>query len=242
VDDRWTTTIIIVAASLAVIAVWFVFQARRLRARLAEVDKSLTARTVELESAQLDLQRLSTEDGLTALANHEQFLDFLEREWRRARRDADPVSIIFFDVDGFRAFNRQYGRRAGDDCLRQIGQAIEGIAGRAGDLVARYHRDEFAVVLSRTDSKGALRVANRIREAIERLAIPAARDGERPVVTASIAVASAVPARQSTWEELDLIKVARHALSEARRSGGNRVNTALLEVPSSFRGSAAANE
>src|SRR4029453_13914277 len=157
--------------------------------------------------AQLDLQRLSTEDGLTALANHEQFLDFLEREWSRTRRQANPVSIFFFVFDNFRAYNPQFGRRAGDDCLRQIGHAVEGIAGRAGDLLARYHRDEFAVVLSGTDSKGALRVANRIREVIEGLAIPAARDAARQVVTVSVAVASAVPARQSIWEELDLIKV-----------------------------------
>ena len=241
-DDRWTTTII-VAASLAVVAaIWFAFQVRRLRARLADVAKTLASRTVELESAQLDLQRQSTEDGLTALANHEQFLDFLEREWRRARRDADPVSIILFDVDGFRAFNRQYGRHAGDDCLRRIAQAVDGLAGRAGDLVARYHRDEFAVVLARTDSKGALRVANRIREVVEGLGIPAARDAERSIVTASVAVASAVPARQSNWEELDLIKVARLSLRAAQTNGGNRVNTAMLDSPRLLRGHAAANE
>jgi diguanylate cyclase (GGDEF)-like protein len=240
VDERLTTTIIV--AGLTVIAVWFAFEARRLRTRLADLDTALTTRTTELESAQLDLQRLRSEDDVTALANHEQFLDFLEREWRRARRDADPVSLIFFDIDQFRAFNRQYGRHAGDDCLRQIGQAVAAIAGRAGDLLARYHRDEFAIVLSRTDSKGALRVANRIREVIARLAIPAASDADHSLVTASVAVASAVPARQSTWEELDLIKVARRTLREARRGGGNRVNSTLLESPRPFRTNAAANE
>ncbi len=119
---------------------------------------------------------------------------------------------------------------------------MHGLAGRAGDLVSRYHRDEFAVVLSRTDGKGALRVANRIREVIELLAIPSAREAERPVVTASVAVASAVPARQSNWEELDLIKVARVALRSAQTTGGNRVNTAQLESPRLLRGNAAANE
>jgi diguanylate cyclase (GGDEF)-like protein len=218
-----------IGAALAVACIWLGWQMRRLQVRLTEVGDNLDARTTELESARLQLQRLSTEDGLTALANHEQFLEFIEREWRRARRDEMPVSLVFLDIDHFRSFNRQFGRRAGDECLKQVGRALERLAGRASDLVARYHRDEFAIVLSGTDLAGAMRVAERVREAIEALEIPASRDAGCPVVTASVSFASAIPKRQSAWEELDLIKAARHAMREARAEGGNQIRRATID-------------
>jgi len=67
-----------------------------------------------------------------------------------------------------------------------------------------------------------------VRQAIEQLQIPAAKDAPMGVVTASVATATAVPQRESAWEELDLIKAARHALREARATGGNRVLRANL--------------
>ncbi len=225
-------TYLVIGVVLGALCAWLGWQVYRLQATVKEVGATLEGRTTELESARLQLQRLSTEDGLTALANHEQFLEFVEREWRRARRDGLPVSLVFLDIDHFRSYNRQYGRRAGDECLKQVGRALEGLAGRAGDLIARYHRDEFAVVLSSTDGLGALRVAERIRQSIEALEIPAARDAHMPVITVSVAVASTVPQRESAWEELDLIKAARHALRQARTAGGNRVSEARLGAAS----------
>ena len=207
---------------------WASLSRRRLSVRAAELEKALEARTTELESARLQLQRLSTEDPLTAVANHEQFLEFLEREWRRARRDGLPLSLIFVDVDHFRAYNRQFGRKSGDDILKQVGRALAGVVGRPGDLVARYHRDEFAIVLASTDGAGASNISEQIRLAIHDLQMPAAKEASLPVVTASVATATAVPQRESAWEELDLIKAARHALREARVAGGNCVLRANL--------------
>lgn len=218
--------VVIIGAALVGACAWMGWQIRQLQARVQQVDQDLNVRTTELESARLQLQRLSTEDSLTALANHEEFLEFLEREWRRARRDGRPVALVFLDLDHFRAFNREFGRRAGDDCLRQVGRALDGMVGRAGDLVARYHRDEFVIVLASTNEDGAMRIAERVRTAVEQLQIPAAKDAQSPMVTASVAVASALPGRHSNWEELDLIKVSRQAMREARAKGGNRVHRA----------------
>jgi diguanylate cyclase (GGDEF)-like protein len=213
---------------LVAVCVWLGWQLRTVQFRLRQLEAEVNERTTDLESARLQIQRACTEDGLTALANHGQFLEFVEREWRRARREGHPISLIFLDLDHFRAFNREYGRRAGDDCLRQVGRVLEGLVGRAGDLVARYHRDEFAIVLAATDDAGAMRVGERVREAIEQLQLPAARDVQTTLVTASVAVACAVPERHSEWEELDLIKVARQAMRDARAAGGNRVHRAEL--------------
>ncbi|MEW6323134.1 MAG: diguanylate cyclase [Acidobacteriota bacterium] len=224
-----STVLVAAVGALVVVCAWLAYQVRSNQRRVRELTDALESRTTELESARLQLQRQSTEDGLTAVANHEQLLEFLEREWRRARRDREAVSLVMLDLDAFRAFNRQYGRRAGDDCLRQIGRALSGIVGRAGDLVARYHRDEFAVVLSRTDAAGALQIGERVRQAVEALQVPSAKDAPAPVVTASVAVTSGVPERESAWEELDLIKAARHGLKEARLAGGNRVVMSRIE-------------
>jgi diguanylate cyclase (GGDEF)-like protein len=219
---------VVLIGALAAFGVWAYVTRHRLAARAAELERKLELRTTELESARIQLLRLNTEDPLTAVANHEQFLEFLEREWRRARRDGLPLTLIFIDIDHFRAYNREFGRKAGDDVLKQVSRALAALVGRAGDLVARYHRDEFALVLASTDSAGAFNISEQVRQSIERLNIPAAKDAPAQSVTASVATATAIPQRESAWEELDLIKAARHALREARATGGNRVLRANL--------------
>lgn len=224
---QWGLAAALVGA-LSTFSAWAYVSRRRLEMRAVELGSALDTRTTELESARLQLQRLSTEDTLTAVANHEQFLEFLEREWRRARRDGLPLSLIFIDLDHFRAFNRQFGRKAGDDVLRQVGRCLATVVGRPGDLVARYHRDEFALVLASTDGPGSFKISEQVRAAIHELKLPAAKDAPDQFVTASVATSTAVPQRESAWEELDLIKAARHALREARAAGGNRVLRANL--------------
>jgi len=227
VELQWGLAAALVGA-LSTFSAWAYVSRRRLAMRAAELGNALDTRTTELESARLQLQRLSTEDTLTAVANHEQFLEFLEREWRRARRDGLPLSLIFIDLDHFRAFNRQFGRKAGDDVLKQVGRCLATVVGRPGDLVARYHRDEFALVLASTDGPGSFKISEQVRAAIHELKLPAAKDAPDQFVTASVATSTAVPQRESAWEELDLIKAARHALREARAAGGNRVLRANL--------------
>jgi diguanylate cyclase (GGDEF)-like protein len=224
----WLPIIAAVIGALITFGAWAFASRQRLYARTQELERALETRNMELESARIQLQRLSTEDPLTAVANHEQFLEFLEREWRRARRDGLPITLIFIDLDHFRAYNREFGRRAGDEVLKNVGRTLAGVVGRAGDLVARYHRDEFALVLASTDGPGAFNISEHVRKAIEDLQMPAAKDAPGPMVTASVATATAVPQRESAWEELDLIKAARHALREARATGGNRVLRANL--------------
>jgi len=224
----WLPIIALLIGALATFGVWAYASRQRLHVKARELERTLDTRTTELESARIQLQRLSTEDPLTAVANHEQFLEFLEREWRRSRRDGLPLTLIFIDIDHFRAFNREYGRKAGDEVLKLVGRALTAIVGRPGDLVARYHRDEFALVLAATDGPGAFNISEHVRQSIEQLQVAAAKDAPMGVVTASVATATAVPQRESAWEELDLIKAARHALREARATGGNRVLRANL--------------
>lgn len=228
--QEWLPVLAASFGALATFGAWAFISRQRIAARAGELERALELRTTELESARIQLQRLSTEDALTAVANHEQFLEFLEREWRRARRDGLPLTLIFIDLDHFRAYNREFGRKAGDAVLKQVGRALAATVGRPGDLVARYHRDEFAMVLAATDRAGAFNIADHVRQCVEGLQVPAAQDAPSGVITASVATATAVPPRESAWEELDLIKAARHALREARATGGNRVLRANLGI------------
>jgi diguanylate cyclase (GGDEF)-like protein len=227
VQIEWGIAAALIGA-LSTFSVWAYVGRRRLVLTSSALEKTLESRTTDLESARLELQRLSTEDPLTAVANHEQFLEFLEREWRRARRDGLPLSLIFIDIDHFRAYNRQFGRKRGDEVLKQVGRCLTAVVGRPGDLVARYHRDEFALVLAATDAPGSLKISEQVRAAIHALKLPAADEASGEFVTASVATSTAVPQRESAWEELDLIKAARHALREATANGGNRVLRANL--------------
>jgi PleD family two-component response regulator len=84
------------------------------------------------------------------------------------------------------------------------------------------------VVLAATNGPGAFTIAEQAAAAIRALQVSAATDAPDEFVTASVATSTAVPQRESAWEELDLIKAARHALRDAQASGGNRVVRANL--------------
>ena len=79
-ESGWLLLVAALAGALAMYGAWASISRRRLSVRVSELERALETQTTELESARLQLQRLSTEDPLTAVANHEQFLEFLERE------------------------------------------------------------------------------------------------------------------------------------------------------------------
>ncbi len=217
-------TLLLTSLCLAGLCTWLGMRTAHLRARLKETTAVLESRTTDLDRAQLHIQRLTPEDDLTSLANHEQLLISLQREWRRARREESPMSLLVADIDEFRAFNGQFGRQAGDECLKRVGEALSRLVGRPGDLVSRYHRDQFAIALGGTEAPGARMIAERVRRTVEEMNIPAAEGAASRVVTVSVGFSTIVPPRDSALEELDLLKAARHALKHARERGGNRVS------------------
>ena len=150
-------------------------------------------------------------DALTGLWNRRAFDEALGRVWNRAVDDGSQISLLLLDIDHFKAFNDRYGHPVGDDCLRSVGAAVNGVM-RASDVAARYGGEEIAAILPDTSTDAAVELAEIIRSAIER----------GGVVTASIGVATAAA------HELpeDLVHAADAAMYKAKAAGRNRVATA----------------
>ena len=163
-------------------------------------------------------------DALTGLANRRCLNDTLDREWRRAFRDANAISLIMIDVDRFKLYNDQFGHQEGDLCLSQVAAAINPFGSRTGDLVARYGGEEIAVLLPGTHAAPAIELAGKIRTAIEAIRIDHPANTPTGVVTASFGVATLLPRMvDSINGPADLIAIADAALYEAKHTGRNRV-------------------
>jgi diguanylate cyclase (GGDEF)-like protein len=172
----------------------------------------------------LKLEQLSILDGLTGIHNHRCFQELLEKEWRRAQRSGQPLSLIMVDIDFFKNFNDSYGHPAGDTCLTKVALTIKQCVNRPGDLVARYGGEEFVAVLPEVGIEGAALMAERMRKAVEALNFPHRESPIGAHVTISLGVASFVPTRESTHDTL--IEAADKALYAAKAAGRNRVQIA----------------
>ncbi len=183
----------------------------------------------QLREANRQLEEISQLDSLTGIANRRRFEEVLDAEWRRMQRLEEPLSVILLDVDHFKDFNDVHGHLAGDACLREIATALAGCTQRSSDLLARFGGEEFAAVLPRTDLASALLLAESMRAAIERLALPAGPPQNANVMTISAGAACITPA--TATDATDLVKRADVALYEAKRKGRNRVESDVAGSP-----------
>jgi diguanylate cyclase (GGDEF)-like protein len=183
---------------------------------------------LELKRYRDHLKTLSTIDGLTGIANRRKFDDSLAAEWRRARRNQSPLSMIMMDIDFFKAYNDHYGHLAGDECLRKLASEISAVCRRPADLFARYGGEEFVMLLPEIDSSGAASLARKIQDKIRSIAIPHAYSQVADHVTVSMGVASIIPGEDQTGS--DLIKSADNLLYAAKENGRNQIQTTQIPV------------
>jgi diguanylate cyclase (GGDEF)-like protein len=164
------------------------------------------------------VERLATTDPLTGLLTRKAFLELGEREMTRARRQGFPMWLVKVDLDHFALVNDLYGTDTGDEVIRAVAGACRRIL-RAFDLVGRFGGEEFAMLLPHLSLEEAEEAAERLRLAVEALAVW--RDDNLVTVTASVGVAGTDCA---THEFLnDLLAPADSALRRARADGGDRV-------------------
>jgi diguanylate cyclase (GGDEF)-like protein len=137
-------------------------------------------------SREREILRLAYEDGLTALPNRSMFNEQLTQAVRLARRAGQPLAVLLFDMDRFKAINDTLGHPVGDQALREVGLRVREVL-RDSDVVARLGGDEFAVLLASGSSEHAMRVvADKILKALE---APLVVEGQTMDIAASIGIA-----------------------------------------------------
>lgn len=199
-----------------------ILTAINLRAEMARREtreRELTDMMALLKSLNENLETLSTNDALTGIANRRRFDEYLEEEWRRARRQDHEVALIMGDIDFFKKVNDKYGHPFGDEVLHEVGQCLARQVRRPGDLIARYGGEEFAMVLTATGKEGAREVAERLRKAVEVLELHHGKAEHRVPITMSFGVSSARPKQIESSKQL--IAAADSALYQAKKKGRN---------------------
>jgi two-component system cell cycle response regulator len=172
-----------------------------------------------LKQANKELFQLANLDGLTQIANRRCFDDTLRSEWLRLKREQLPLALLLGDIDYFKPYNDFYGHQAGDECLRQVAEAMVQSCKRPADLVARYGGEEFVILLPNTDLDGAIYITKQIQQEIANLAIPHQCSLASDQITLSIGIASVIPTDDIVQE--DLIAAADQALYRAKAQGRN---------------------
>ena len=160
---------------------------------------------------------LSETDELTGLLNMRGFSIAANRLFAQALRYRRAASLLMIDSDNLKTVNDTHGHEAGNRLLRQLTRLVQAEL-RYTDVLARYGGDEFVVLLPETPAKGAMEVANRIRDAVA--GTPLDAEGPRIACTVSIGIASH-PEDGGTLDAL--LSRADRAMYQAKQAGRNRV-------------------
>ncbi len=171
----------------------------------------------EVRLAMVRMAEMSTTDELTELHNRRYFMESLERELARATRYGSDLVLCLLDVDHLRRINYSYGRHAGDLVVAEIGRMLKESM-RQSDIPCRYGGGEFAVILPNTPEPEARGVCERFRETVYHYQFE--YDDNRFQTTIS---AGFVPCGGTVHRSPhDVLTMAREALRQAKKEGGNR--------------------
>lgn len=172
-----------------------------------------------LQKANAELRELSDTDSLTGIPNRRAFEANLFADLQHMHTAKKSMALLMMDIDHFKAVNDEMGHVVGDEVIRAVAQASLEILNRPFDSIARYGGEEFVITLPETDSKGAMRVAERIRQNIMDLDL-SSLVGYKRRLTVSIGVTSRKVQRPDIAEQL--IKEADNALYRAKQNGRNK--------------------
>ncbi|WP_435275147.1 diguanylate cyclase [Psychrobium sp. nBUS_13] len=175
----------------------------------------------ELQETNRQLEEQATNDALTGGKNRKFFDQRLQAEYRLSRRQNTPLSLLLLDADKFKLVNDNHGHLAGDQVLVEISKIASRILKRPNDYVCRYGGEEFAILLSNTDQKGAEKVAEVIRQRIAETIVKTENIDLQ--VTVSIGVSTLFIEPETA--DSQLFEQADQALYFAKASGRNLVKT-----------------
>jgi two-component system, cell cycle response regulator len=188
--------------------------------RVTELHEKLAAQQAAVKELNEELHKEARRDPLTRVGNRLLLREELEGLAGRITRYGHRSALLLFDVDHFKAYNDTAGHLAGDDVLASVAAELERQA-RQGDRVFRYGGEEFLVLLAEQDLSQAALVAERMRAAIEKLAIPHPSPAAGSVVTVSVGVATMESGTKSDPD--GAMKRADQALYRAKEAGRNQV-------------------
>ena len=172
----------------------------------------------DLETAQVELERMATTDYLTGMSNNRAFFDRAGSEVLRSQRHGIPLSLVIFDVDHFKAVNDTFGHPGGDRMLKELARACRRTT-RKSDFIARLGGEEFGLLLTHADIESAANAAEHFRQTIEQLIVE--HEEHTMFVTSSFGVAELRAG--DTLESL--LARADSCLYRAKELGRNRVVT-----------------
>ena len=164
---------------------------KRLKKRI-ELQEEADKR-VSMEAWREVLFKRSEYDELTGVLNRRGIRKYMYQAFFEAKAQKDKIAVLIIDVDFFKEFNDTYGHVAGDECLRQVAQALK-LAVPSDSLFGRYGGDEFLVTLTRTQTTSVMERAMEIKKAVEELSILNEKSTVSDVVTVTIGGVNGIPA------------------------------------------------
>lgn len=192
------------------------FQNSEILARIGTHVK-LQKMRIQLEEKNALLAEQAIKDFLTGLFNRRYFIEQFERDLSRAKRYGRDLTLMMLDIDHFKSINDSYGHAVGDEVLKMLGSIGKEFV-RNTDVFARIGGEEFAVILTETNISGGRAIAERFREKIQGISVPARTGAAR--FTVSIGLAQAL----NDDATIDgIMKNADDALYHAKHNGRNRV-------------------
>lgn len=192
---------------------------------LSTLNKRLEDRNLEITRLNVELGKIAVKDSLTGLYNRRYFEEQFEKEWNRALRSGQPLSLMIVDIDHFKRFNDLYGHIEGDKCLKSVARAIESCFSRSDEFAARIGGEEFVGLVNNSGTV-CLRIADAIHANLESLNISYA-GSETGHVTVSIGIASVVPG-QAIKSSINLMEHADAALYKAKENGRSQTQLANI--------------
>lgn len=179
----------------------------------------------QLRTANTQLKELAETDDLTGLLNMRSVYQRLDLEIQRAKRFNRQICVVMLDMDFFKTVNDGHDHLFGSYVLNQVGGIIKKNI-RTIDIGARYGGDEFLIVLTEINERGAHNFCERLREAIKKTTF--LRGDDKMNLTASLGYTlSPLDNKPITGE--DLVRIADHALYEAKETGRDKVVSAICK-------------
>ena len=173
------------------------------------------------------VQHMAIKDGLTGLFNRTEAIKKLGFLLEYARREQKPISLLLADVDHFKLYNDHYGHLKGDDCLKNIGGALNSCCKRPLDFAARMGGEEFLMVWFDSTPEEESNLSRYVHDSIAALKLPHKASETAPIVTLSAGYYRVIPDPSSTINLL--INTVDEALYRAKNSGRNRTTEVSFE-------------